>query len=123
MNGIIDVYEFYFANLMTFHFDLFKRKQHNCAVCSEIVSDVKYQIYSRDKTEKFIVNYLEHLKIFGFSVKTADLFIKSVRENGILSPNVKGFWKIRKDYKYEVYVIEHLTFNDIEDERLSENSH
>ena len=119
MNGIIDVYEFYFSNLMTFHFDLFKRKQHNCAVCSDIVSETRYQIYSREKTEKFIVEYLEHLKIFGFSVKTADLFIASVRENGILSQNVKGFWKVKKDIKYELYVIEHLAISQ-DEEQFSE---
>ena len=116
MNGIVDVYEFYFANLMTFHFDFNKRKQHNCAVCMDIISDTKYQIYSREKTEKFIIEYLEHLKIFGFSVKTADLFISSIRDNGILSQNVKGFWKIRKDHKYELYVIEHLAINHDEDQ-------
>ena len=122
MNAIVDVYEFYFTNLMTFHFDLFKRKQHDCAVCSENVSDIKCQIYSREKTEKFIIEYLEHLKIFGFSVKTADLFIDCIRKNGILSPNVKGFWKIRKDYKYELYVIEHIAINrDVDDEQLSED--
>ena len=119
MNGIIDVYEFYFSNLMTFNFDLFKRKQHNCAVCSDIVSETRYQIYSREKTEKFIVEYLEHLKIFGFSVKTADLFISSVRENGILSQNVKGFWRIKKHGKYELYVIEHLAISQ-EDEHVVE---
>ena len=119
MNGIIDVYEFYFSNLMTFNFDLIKRKQHNCAVCSNFVSDTSYQIYSREKTEKFIVDYLEHLKIFGFSVKTADLFISSVRENGILSQNVKGFWKIKKHNKYELYVIEHLAISQ-EDEQFTE---
>ena len=112
MNGIIDAYEFYFANLTTFHFDFNKRKQHNCAVCTDIVSDNRYQIYSREKTEKFIINYLEHLKMFGFSLKSADIFISSVRENGILSMNVKGFWKIKKDQKYEVYVIEHLAISD-----------
>ena len=119
MNGIIDVYEFYFSNLMTFNFDLIKRKQHTCAVCADIVSDTRYQIYSREKTEKFIVEYLEHLKIFGFSVKTADLFISSVRENGILSQNVKGFWRIKKHVKYELYVIEHLAITQ-EDEHVVE---
>ena len=119
MNGIIDVYEFYFSNLMTFSFDLIKRKQHNCAVCADVVSDTRYQIYSREKTEKFIVEYLEHLKIFGFSVKTADLFVSSVRENGILSQNVKGFWRIKKHVKYELYVIEHLAISQ-EDEHIVE---
>ena len=111
MNGIVDVYEFYFSNLMTFSFDLIKRKQHNCAVCSDVVSDTRQQIYSREKTEKFIVEYLEHLKIFGFSIKTADLFISSVRENGILSQNVKGLWRIKKHFKYELYIIEHLAMS------------
>ena len=118
MNGIVDTYEFYFANLMTFQFDLNKRKQHNCAICAGHVSDNNYQIYSREKTEKFIIEYLEHLKIFGFSVKTADIFVSSVRENGILAQNVKGFWKVKKHNKYELYIIEHIA-NDIEDEDFS----
>ena len=118
MNGIVDVYDFYFSNLMTFQFDFNKRKQHNCAVCSGILSDIRYQIYSREKTERFIVEYLEHLKIFGFSVKTADLFISSIRQNGILSQNVKGFWKIKKHDKYEVYIIEHLITDHDEDQFL-----
>ena len=66
MNGIVDVYEFYFGNLMTFHFDFNKKKQHNCADCADVISDTKFQIYSREKTEKFIVEYLEHLKNIWF---------------------------------------------------------
>ena len=116
MNGIVDTYEFYFANLMTFQFDLNKRKQHNCAICAGLVSDNNYQIYSREKTEKFIIEYLEHLKIFGFSVKTADIFVSSVRENGILAQNVKGFWKVKKHQKYELYIIEHVAANEIEEQ-------
>ena len=61
------------------------------------------------------------MKIFGFSVKTADIFISSIRENGILSVNVKGFWKILKHDKYEVYVIEHLTVSHDEEDQFTED--
>ena len=108
MNGIVDAYEFYFNNLTSFHFDFNKRKHHNCLVCSNQISDDIYQICSREKTEKFIVHYLEHLKVFGFSIKCADIFISSIRDNGILSPNVKGFWKLKKHDKHEIIVIEHV---------------
>ena len=111
MNGIVDAYEYYFANLNTFHFDYNKRKYHNCLACTDKL-DENYQICSREKTEKFIINYLEHLKVFGYSIKTADIFISSIRDNGILSPNVKGFWKLRKHNTHEVMVIEHVIVND-----------
>ena len=111
MNGIVDAYEFYFANLDSFHFDYNKRKYHNCLSCTgKLVGN--YQICSREKTEKFIINYLEHLKVFGYSIKTANVFISSVRDNGILSPNVKGFWKLKQDDTHEVIVIEHVIVND-----------
>ena len=112
MNGIVDAYEYYFANLTTFHFDYNKRKHHDCLVCTDKISDENYKICSREKTEKFIINYLEHLKVFGYSIKSADIFISSIRNNGILSSNVKGFWKIREDYTHEVMVIEHVITNE-----------
>ena len=108
MNGIIDTYDFYFNNLTSFHFDYYKKKNHNCLVCADQLTDENYLICSREKTEKFIVNYLEHLKIFGYSIKCADIFISSIRNNGILSSNVKGFWKLKKDNIHEVMVIEHV---------------
>ena len=115
MNGIVDTYEFYFSNLTSFHFNLSKRRQHNCLVCSGELSDELYQICSREKTEKFIVNYLEHLKIFGFAIKTAEIFISSIRENGILSTGVKGFWKLKKHHIHEVMIIEHIVKEDLLD--------
>ena len=112
MNGIIDAYEYYFNNLISFQFDFNKRKRHNCLVCTNDFSEGVYQICSREKTEKFIINYLEHLKVFGYAIKSADIFISSIRDNGILSSNVKGFWKIRKHSTHEVMVIEHVVSND-----------
>ena len=108
MNGIIDVYEHYFSNLFSFQFDLHKRKQHSCLVCTSNLSDNgTYGVYSRKLIEKFIINYLEHLKVFGYSIKLAEIFIGSVRENGILSLNVKGHWKIKKHGIHEIVIIEH----------------
>ena len=112
MNGIIDVYEHYFNNLISFQFDFNKRKQHSCLACSNDFTDGHFEICSRERTEKFIVNYLEHLKIFGYSIKSVEIFIRSVRSNGILSPNVKGEWKIKKDDLHEIIVIEHYIYND-----------
>ena len=112
MNGIIDAYEFYFTNLITCQFDFNKRKQHSCLVCTDQLSDKNYQICSREKTEKFIIDCLEHLKIFGYSIKSTDIFINSVRDNGILSLNVKGYWKLKKHDIHEVFVVEHIITNE-----------
>ena len=113
MNGIIDVYEHYFNNLISFQFDFNKRKQHSCLACTKDFIDGHSEICSRERTEKFIVNYLEHLKIFGYSMKSVEIFIRSVRNNGILSPDVKGHWKIVKDTTHEIIVIEHFISDDL----------
>ena len=110
MNGLIDVYEHYFNDLISFRFDLHKRKQHTCLVCSSNISDNgDYGLYSRELIEKFIIDYLEHLKVFGYCIKLAEIFIGSVRDNGILSSSVKGCWRIKKHDVHEVIIIEHCT--------------
>ena len=118
MNGIIGVYEHYFSNLISFQFNLHKRKQHSCLVCKTNLSDNRiYGVYSRKSTEKFIINYLEHLKVFGYSIKLTEIFIDSVRQNGILSLNVKGHWKIKKHNVHEIVIIEHCVSNRNLDDR------
>ena len=120
MNGIVDIYEHYFNNLISFQFNFNKRKQHSCLVCTSDLSDGDTcEICSREQTEKFIINYLEHLKIFGYSIKSVEIFIRSVRDNGILSLNVKGNWKIKKHNVHEIIVIEHYVSN--EDSSLKED--
>ena len=111
MNGIVDVYEKYFTDLTSFQFDLHKRKQHSCLVCTTNITDSgSYGIYSRKSTEKFVINYLEHLKIFNYCIKLTEIFIQSVRENGILSSKVKGHWKIKKHIIHEVIIIDHFNY-------------
>ena len=109
MNGIIDVYEKYFTDLTSFQFDLHKRKQHSCLVCTTDIADsFTYGIYSRESVEKFIISYLEHLKVFNYCLKLVEIFIKYVRENGILSSKVKGYWEIKKHFIHDVIIIEHI---------------
>ena len=115
MNGIIDVYEKYFTDLTSFQFDLNKRKQHSCLACT---SDIVNKKLSREAVEEFIINYLEHLKVFGYCLKLTEIFIKSVRENGILSTKVKGYWILKKHFIHNVFIIEHSTSRDSFEELL-----
>ena len=53
MNGIVDVYEHYFNNLISFQFNFNKRKQHSCLVCTSDLSDGDtYEIYVRVNKQK-----------------------------------------------------------------------
>ena len=113
MNGIVDVYEHYFNSLISFQFDFNKRKQHSCLACTkDFITEGHFEILSREKTEQFIINYLEHLKIFGYSVKSVEIFIQSIRNNGILSSKVKGDWKVKKHAMHDIIVIEHYIYDD-----------
>ena len=69
MEGIVDVYEEYFINLvepLKVHF--FKKNRHTSLICREEPNkNGSYGKSDRTFTEKIIVEYLEHLKVFGFS--------------------------------------------------------
>ena len=117
MEGIVDVYEEYFINLvepLKVHF--FKKNRHTCLICREEPNkNGSYGKSDRTFTEKIIVEYLEHLKVFGFSNNLAQVFINSIRDSGILCGKVKGYWEFKEHEKYYVFIIEHcLDLSEIE---------
>ena len=108
MEGIVDVYEEYFLNLIKPKFHFLKKNRHTCLVCrQEPNKDGSYGKFYRTSTEKNIVEYLEHLKIFGFSNKLARVFINSIRDSGILCKKVQGYWEFKEDKTEYVFIIEH----------------
>ena len=56
---------------------------------------------------KKCLEYLEHLKIFGYSKNLAKIFIKSVRDAGVLCKKVKGFWEFKEHETDYVFIVEH----------------
>ena len=108
MEGIVDVYEEYFINLVESKVDLLKKNSHTCLICRlEPNRDGSYGKSDRLSTEKIVVEYLEHLKVFGFTNNLARLFIKSVRDSGVLCRKVKGFWEFKEHETAYVFIIEH----------------
>ena len=114
MEGIVDVYEQYFMNLENSKIDFLKRRNHSCLVCTEEPKNGSYGKNDRCSTSKIIVGYLEHLKVFGFSSKLANLFIDSVRDSGILCNKVQGFWEFKEHETAYTFIIEHSLDDKIE---------
>ena len=114
MEGIVDVYKQYFANINEIKIDLFKRRNHECKVCIEESKNGSYGKSDKWGIEKIIVGYLEHLKVFGFSSKLAMLFIDSVRDSGVLCNKVQGFWEFKEHQTAYVFINEHSLDNEIE---------
>ena len=114
MEGIVDVYEQYFMNVDEIKIDLAKRRSHNCLVCNEEPKNGSYGKNDRCSTAKIIVGYLEHLKVFGFSSKLANLFIDSVRDSGILCNKVQGFGELKEHETAYIFIIEHSLDDKIE---------
>ena len=108
MEGIVDVYEQYFINLVEPKIEFFKKNSHTCLICRlESNRGGSYGKSDRTSTEKNIVEYLEHLKVFGFSNNLAKVFIKSIRDSGILCRKVKGYWEFKERETNYVFIIEH----------------
>ena len=114
MEGIVDVYKQYFTNVDEIQIDLLKRRNHECIVCNEEPKNGSYGKNDKYSTEKIVIGYLEHLKVFGFSSKFANLFIDSVRDSGILCKKVHGFWEFKEHETAYVFIIEHSLDDKIE---------
>ena len=109
MEGVVDVYEEYFINLVEPpKVDFFKKNRHTCLICRlEPSKDGSYGKFDRASTEKIIVEYLEHLKVFDFSNNLARVFINSIKDSGILCGKVKGYWEFKEHETDYVFIIEH----------------
>ena len=108
MEGIVDVYEQYFINLEESKFHFFKRYRHTCLVCKQDnIINGSYDEFDRKSIEKIIIEYLEHLKIFGFLCNLAKVFINSIRDSGVLCKNVKGLWEFKEHKTNHISIIEH----------------
>ena len=114
MEGILDVYEHYFMSLENSKVEFFKRRTHKCLVCSEEPKNGSYGKNDKWTTEKIIIGYLEHLKVFGFASNLANVFIDSVRDSGVLCNKVRGFWEFKEHEIQYVFIIEHSLDDKIE---------
>ena len=121
MEGIVDVYEEYFINLVESKVHFFKKNRHTCLICRlEPMKDGSYGKSDRTSTEKNIVEYLEHLKVFGFPNNLAKVFINSIRDSGILCRKVKGFWEFKEHETEYGFIIEHCLPTDLSESEIIE---
>lgn len=108
MNGVLDVYEKYFANLNEPVVQHFKKNLHTCLICDgDFVRDKSYGKFDKLRSEIITLRYLEHLKIFGYGNHLAEIFIKSVRDTGVICKKVKGLWEFKEHENEPVFVFEH----------------
>ena len=115
MEGIVDVYEQYFINLEeNRNIQFFRKNNHSCLICREEPKNGSYGKFDKYSIEKVAIEYLEHLKIFGYCNNLAKLFINSIRDSGVLCKNVKGWWEFKEHNTACVFIIEHSLDDKIE---------
>ena len=108
MEGLLDVYEEFFTKLTEPNIYYIKKSTHSCLICrQEHKEDGTFGKFDRHSTNKNILEYLEHLKIYGYSKNIAKNFIKSVRDSGILCRNVKGQWEFKEHDTEYIFIVEH----------------
>ena len=108
MEGILDVYEEHFTNLIEPNIHYVKKNRHTCLICrQEVNRNGSYGKSDRTCTEQIIIEYLDHLRIFGYSKNQAQVFINSVRDSGVLCKEVKGYWEFKEHKTDYVFIIEH----------------
>ena len=108
MEGVLDVYEEFFTKLVEPTIYYIKKSIHTCLICrQEHNTDGSYSKSDRFLTENIILEYLEHLQVYGYSKNLAKIFINSVRDSGILCRKVKGLWEFKEHPTEYIFIIEH----------------
>lgn len=108
MEGVLDVYEEFFKNLTEPSVYYIKKTTHTCLICrQEHEENGTFGKFDRSSTNKNILEYLEHIKIYAYSKNLANIFIKSVRDSGILCQSVKGQWEFKEHDTEYIFTIEH----------------
>ena len=108
MNGVLDVYEKVFSSLNEPVVQHWKKNLHTCLICrQEYVLDNSYGKTDKLRTEIITLEYLKHLSVFGYGNHLTEIFIKSVRDSGVLCKKVNGYWEFKKHETEPVFVFEH----------------
>ena len=102
----LEIFESYFKN-NNWRFSIVELSSHYCSFCE---NERKNQIiyHSKQDMAKFIIMYLNHLKLYGASWKKVNYFIKSVKLSNFCNENVTGKWLMDYWHKKNIYILLHF---------------
>ena len=99
---ILEIYETYFKN-DNWRFSIGELASHNCLFCN----NKKFKItcdYKHDMVE-LIIQYFNHLKIYGTIWSKVNYFITSIKLSDFCNNDKTSIWVMEYWYEKDVYVL------------------
>ena len=100
----LEIYESYFKNYDNWRFSIGELSSHNCCFCKN-GQKIKIIYHCKQDIVKFIIMYLNHLKVYRSSWEKVKYFINSVKLSNFCNEYVTGKWLMEYWYEKDIYIL------------------
>ena len=100
----LTIYESYFKNYKNWYLPVHELPFHNCCFCKN-GQKIKIIYHCKQDMVKFIITYLNHLKIYRCSWAKVKYFINSIKLSNFCDENTAGKWVMEYWYEKDVYIL------------------
>ena len=98
----LTIYESYFKNYKNWRLPIYELPYHNCVFCGKKIKIIKH--CKQDMT-KYIILYLNHLKIYQVCWEKVKYFINSVKLSNFCDENTIGKWSIEYWAEKDIFIL------------------
>ena len=100
----LTIFESYFKNHQNLNLPFCELSIHNCFFCKN-GRKTRFIYHCKQDMVKFILMYLNHLKIYRCSWKKIQYFIKSIKLSNFCDDNTIGKWVMDYWYEKDIYIL------------------
>ena len=100
----LEIFESYFKN-DNWRFSIGELSSHNCCFCKNEEQKIKIIYHCKQDMTKFVITYLNHLKVYGCRWKKVNYFINSIKLSKFCDENVTGKWLMKYWHEKDIYIL------------------
>ena len=101
---ILTIYESYFKNYQNWYLPIYELPFHNCCFCQNGKKN-KIIYHCKQDMAKFIITYLNHLKVYRCSWEKVKYFINSVKLSNFCDEHTTGKWLMEYWFEKDIYIL------------------
>ena len=103
----LTIYESFFKNNENWRLSIYELPFHNCLFCQN-EKKIKIIYHCKQDMVKYIIMYLNHLKVYQCSWEKVKYFINSVKLSKFCDDHVTGKWSMEYWSEKNIYILLHF---------------
>ena len=100
----LEIYESYFKNYENWRLLIYDLPFHNCCFC-ENGKKINIVKHCKQDMARYIITYLNHLKIYRCSWKKVKYFINSIKLTKFCDEDTTGKWSMKYWTEKDIYIL------------------